>query len=136
MKLLVLISTFLLSLSAMASYNCDIYLLLSEVDGRQDLTNKVLDKFESKGYKITRVESLTGIMEFGKVSYMTVFSDIHSSFGARTSINLVDLYTDEGFIISKTESKIAISKKPLFGSAEKSLLKSVEKSIPACSPRD
>ena len=132
MKLASVFLSLLLSTSAMATVNCDIYLVMSDVDGRQDLTEKVLNQFENKGYRISRVEKPSDIQDQGKISYMSVFSDIHPLIGARTTIDLVDLYVEESTVTSKTQSKIAISKKPLFGSAEKSVLRAVEKSIPSC----
>jgi hypothetical protein len=132
MKLVFVISALLISLSAMATVNCDIYLVMSEVDGRHDLTEKVLKKFEARGYRISRIDKPSDIEDQGKVSYMSIFSDIHPLIGAKTTINVVDLFIQEESITSRTDSKIELIKKPLFGSAEKSLLKSVEKSIPAC----
>ncbi|MBH47862.1 MAG: hypothetical protein CME71_06790 [Halobacteriovorax sp.] len=132
MKLSTLFLALALSTSAAASVNCDIYLVASDVDGRHDLTEKVLSQFEAKGYRISRIEKPSDIQDQGKVSYMSVFSDIHPLIGARTTIDLVDLYVEENTVTSKTQSKIAISKKPLFGSAAKSVLKAVEKSIPSC----
>ena len=119
MKLVSVISALLISLSAMATVNCDIYLVMSEVDGRHDLTEKVLKKFEARGYRISRIEKPSDIEDQGKVSYMSIFSDIHPLIGAKTTINVVDLFIQEESITSRTDSKIELIKKPLFGSAEK-----------------
>jgi hypothetical protein len=132
MKVILLISSLFMSLSAMAYVNCDIYLVMSELDGRKDLTEQVVRKFEEQGYRISRVEKVSDIRDQGKVSYMTIFSDIHSTIGAKTTIRLTDLHIEGRFSIIQSESQINLSAKPLFGSATKALLKSVEKSIPAC----
>jgi len=134
MKSVFIFYAILIGQSVMANVNCNIYHVMSDVDGRNDLTEKILRKFETKGYKITSIEKPSDIKDQGKVSYMTVFSDIHHSIGARTSISLVDLQIQGSTVLSSSKIKIQIVKNPVFGSAEKALLNAVEKSIPPCVP--
>ena len=132
MKILLVVSAILMSLSTIAAVNCDIYFVMPEVDGRTDLTEKVLKKFESKGYRISPLEKPSDIKDEGKVSYMSVFSDIHSLIGAKTTINLVDMFIEGSSITSRTQSTIELVRKPFWGPAEKSLLNAVENAIPSC----
>lgn len=125
----------LMSYSAMAQFNCDIYLVMPDVDGRYDLTEKVLSKFEDKGYIITPVSFFSDIKDQGSVSTLRVFSDIHSSIGARTTIKLENLFIVADTVTKQDQRKIKITKNPTFGSPVKALLRAVEKSIPACRRR-
>ena len=136
MKMTILLSALLMSFSVLADVNCDIYLVMSEVDGRSDISEKILSQFESQGYKFTRVEKPSDISDQGKVSYMSIFSDLNSATGATTSIKLVDLYVRDDSVTSRSESSISLTRKPMWGSAEKSLLKSVKKIIPVCEKND
>lgn len=132
MKTLLLISALFLSFSAMA-INCDIYLVMSEIDGRPDITDRILGKFEEKGYRITRVRKSSLIPRQGSVSYMLIFSDVHKSFGSKTNITIKDFgYDSAGNEVSRSEQTISLSKKPLFGLGENALIKDVSKVIPQC----
>ncbi|EQC52326.1 hypothetical protein [Bacteriovorax sp. DB6_IX] len=132
MKVIVILIGMLVSSNIFAKTNCDIHLVMSEVDGNHRLTNKILNKFEKKGYKITKAASIADIEIQDNVSYMTIFSDVHWSFGARTSVKIVNLTYTDGSLIDRSESEFNISRNPLVGSAQKSLLRKVSRKIPSC----
>ncbi|MFG1492597.1 hypothetical protein ABMA75_03450 [Halobacteriovorax sp. ZH4_bin.1] len=115
-----------------ASDSCHNYLVMPELDGRVDITEKVLKVFEDKGYTFTEVKSIDDLPTNGTVNYMTIFSDLHKYRGAYTSISMHESFLRDGEAEYSQKSSIRLTKKPLFGSWVKSLIRSVKKKVPDC----
>ncbi|MFG1498811.1 hypothetical protein ABMA70_01290 [Halobacteriovorax sp. XZX-3] len=115
-----------------SSNDCHYFLVLSDVDGRTDVTQKVMKVYEDKGYTFTKISNLNELPQEGSVSYMTIFSDVHHYRGAYTSVKLKDLVINDGEIVQEVESSYKLTKKPLFGSWTKSLLRSVKRKVSSC----
>lgn len=137
MKSLLLLGALLFTITAQANGDCRLYLTTSEVDGRHDLTNKILDRaFSDKGYEIIRIEKLTSdLLETGSINVLTIFSDINSSAGARSDISLKRLSLDQasGNLATNDLLELKVNKSAsIFNSASERLVKSITAAIPSC----
>ncbi|MGI4992778.1 hypothetical protein ACRXCV_09120 [Halobacteriovorax sp. GFR7] len=112
--------------------NCHQYLVMSDIDGRHDITEKIINIYEEKGYSFTKIDNLYDLPQEGNVSYMTIFSDLHKYRGAYTHVVSNDVVMEKGDMTSKSENSFKITKSPLVGSWTKSLLRSVKRRVSEC----
>lgn len=133
----ILLTTILFQSSTYAKEtSCNYYLILSDIDGRYDLTSKVIDEvFLKKGYTVTKIKKITSDLPKNFIGGQ-IFSDIHKSFGARSHIEMYQYKHDSSKEIvrekiydynKKIESKWYDRK-----SSEDLLISDIAEDLPPC----
>lgn len=138
MKSFLILVALSFAISAQASDDCRLYLIMSSMDGGPQLTNKIVKEvFIEKGYEVIRIERITkDMLKTGSVNELVIFSEAHASFGARTDITItnISLDIDSGAIAIEEQMELKLTKPDsIFSSATKRLIKAVSDTIPACS---
>lgn len=129
MKTLILVASMFLSASAMA-FTCDALVTKQDIDS--EFAESIVGKFEEKGYRISRVSDFDIIAQEGRFTHITINVLENSDKDIKAGFIMRSLIIQSRHITDGMNMSMEFSKKTLFGSAKKSLLKSIEASIPDC----